>query len=537
MTIDRQRAAEARLSLSIHTPPAVTLPGAPPDLDSLMKGARFAWDNPYLDCRAWALQVETAGLPPLLVALLDPLREHPQLDDVVEAAEYAEGLERDDCLSTQIQAACYDIAARLRWSATWMGHYPSTCMTYHAASVAASSQHDDAVLILMLTTVAEIREVGHMQVADVYDTARDADRAKVREKVWAAMIRDAAIVQFWREFRREDARAAGTDAPRGDVRDDTGMDPRDPDHADYRADDLGDLDGPSLMVLRTVEHLPGGAKDGGRPSGSATTPRSEFAPLAGRRMLCVPPPDLPAVRARLVSRYPHAAAVIDRMLALAVGQRYARLRPVLLVGPPGCGKTRLAREVCEGLGLAVTVYSCAGVADASLIGTNRQWGTGRASVPLQAIRRAMMASVAIVVDEVEKGSTGRHNGNLQDGLLGMLDHASRYHDPYLEIDTDLSGTTFVATANTLAGVSAPLLDRFLVLQMPPPTRQALPVLVDGILADLREESGQNEDWLPGLDGEELAVVVENHRPGSSIRALRRLVEAVVSARAVLAPRH
>ncbi|WP_133123360.1 AAA family ATPase, partial [Methylobacterium frigidaeris] len=292
-----------------------------------------------------------------------------------------------------------------------------------------------------------------------------------------------------------------------------------------------------LVVIESVAHLPGTAKDGVRPTGGGATPRAEFASLAGVRLRCVPPPDLPAVRARLVSRYPHAAAVIDRILSLAVEQPYARLRPVLLVGPPGCGKTRLAREICEGLGLAVTVYSCAGVSDASLIGTSRQWGTGRASVPLQAIKRAMTATVAIVVDEIEKAAESRHNGNAQDGLLSMLDHASRYHDPYLECDTDLSGVTFLATANSLAGITDPLRDRFLVLAMPAPTRESLPALIEGILQDLRAELGQDEAWLPALDGEEQAAVVANHRPGGSIRSLRRLVEAAVASRTVLSPRH
>lgn len=534
---DPQRAAEARQSLRIQTPPAVTLPGNPPDLDSLYKGAAFAWSNPYLDVRAWALQMQTSGLPPVLVGLLEPLKEAPNVDEVAEAAEFAERCSYDDDLDLDVQWACSLIASRLRFVAAFMGHYVSVCIALHAVAVAASSQHDDAVLILHLTTVAELREIGHLIVVDAFDVKRDADRAKLREKVWPDMQRDASVVEFWRELRREDAQAAGTDEPRGALRDDTGLDPRDPDHPDFRGDDLGDLAGPSLQVLATVEHLPGSAKDGGRPSGSSTTPRAEYAPMAGRRLPCVPPPDLPAVRARLVSRYPHAAAVIDRMLSLAVGQRYARLRPVLLVGPPGCGKTRLAREVCEAMGLAVTVLPCGGVSDASLIGTSRQWGTGRASVPLQAIKRAMLATVAIVVDEIDKVGTSRHNGNAQDGMLNMLDHASRYHDPYLECDTDLSGTTFIATANSLATVTDPLKDRFLILQMPPPTQESLPVLVEGILADLREETGQDEDWLPGLDGEELSAVVENWRPGSSIRALRRLVEAAVASRAVLAPRH
>ncbi len=541
MTLDALRAREARLSLRIHTPPPFSLPGNPPDLDSLYKGQGFAWSNPYLDCRVWAMQLSTDRLPPPLLSLLEPLREAPQLADVLAAAESAEAYERDESLTNDAQWDCSLIGARLRVSAAFMGHYPSACIARHAVSVAMAPVADDAVLLLHLTTQYELRELAHVIVMDGFDVQKHGDRVALRERVWADMIRDAALIQFWRDLKNEDARTAT-----GAVRDDTGMDPRDRDErADRIVSDLLDeaepepevRDGPGLMVLQSVSHLPGGAKDGTHPSGSATTPRAEFAPLAGRRLPCVPPADLPTVRARLVSRFPHAAAVIDRMLSLAVGQRYARLRPVLLVGPPGCGKTRLSRDICEAMGLAVTVYSCSGVADASLIGTNRQWGTGRASVPLQAIKRAMKASVAIVVDEVEKASTSRHNGSAQDGLLSLLDHSARYHDPYLECDVDLSAVTYIATANSLQGITDPLRDRFLILAMPAPTQESLPVLVDGILADLRAETGQDEDWLPGLDGEEMEAVLANHRPGSSIRALRRLVEAVVSARAALSPRH
>ncbi|MGU3463213.1 AAA family ATPase [Methylobacterium sp. C33D] len=546
MTLDPQRVAEARLSLRLQTPPAVTLPNAPPDLDALYKGQGFAWNSPFLDCRAWAMQVETRALPPLLVALLEPLRENPTADDVNSAAECAERYELDDGLSTDVQWACVQIARRLRFVGAFMGHYVCTCMAYHAVSVTASGQHDDAILFLMLTTAAVLREVGHLQVADVYDPAKDADIAKLRAMIGPDMERDAGVVEFWRELRLTDAQAAaGADELRGAVRDDTGLDPRDEDFDHDRANRVvADLlnegrpaaaEEPGITVLRSVAHLPGSARDGQKNS-SGSTPRSEFSGIAGERLRCLPLRDLSETRAALVARHPHAARQIDRILGNAVGRPFAKLPPTLLVGPPGAGKTRLATDILTCMGLPSIVYACAGVADASFAGTSRQWGTGRGCVPIQEAKRHRLATCGIVLDEAEKCGESRHNGNLQDALLAMLDHGDRYFDPYVESVVDLSGFTFLATANGRAGLTAALLDRFVVIDVPTPGREHVPALVDGILVDVRRERGLNFDWCPELDGEELAAVQQAWRPGS-IRSLRRLVEAILATRETLAPRH
>ncbi|MET7248154.1 AAA family ATPase [Methylobacterium sp. EM32] len=297
--------------------------------------------------------------------------------------------------------------------------------------------------------------------------------------------------------------------------------------------------GPSLLVLASVSHLPGLAKPGeGKPGGSTgSTPRSEWAPVAGRRLRLVRVPDLAAARATLVAEFPDDVAIVDAILGPLSGRAYVALPPTLLLGPPGTGKSRFSRRLGEVLGLAVTVYGCAGVSDSSFIGTSRQWSTGRACVPLQAIRRADAASVLVVLDELSRAGTRRDNGLLTDGILAMTERetARAYHDPFLECAVDLSGVSYIATANTRAGLDPALLSRFRVLEMGPRTLASLPALTRGIFADIRAERGLYDAWLPGPDPEEEAVLAAHWR-GGSVRSLRQLVEGLVAARDALATR-
>lgn len=266
--------------------------------------------------------------------------------------------------------------------------------------------------------------------------------------------------------------------------------------------------------------------------------QKEFERVLGRRLRLVPLPDLSALRARLATEFPHAVAVIDAILRGLAGMPHIRIPPTILVGSPGGGKTRFARRICEELGLPVEVAPCGGVSDGSWGGTARRWSSGEPSLPVSLIMRTEVANPALVLDEIEKIGTSRHNGNVADTMLAMLERetAARFHDPYVQAACDLSQVSWLMTANEVAGLHAPFRDRCRAIRFPDPGTEHLEHYANALLADAVRDEGLGEEWVVRLDGTELARLADHWR-GGSLRKLRRLVEAVHEARREAARRH
>lgn len=261
-------------------------------------------------------------------------------------------------------------------------------------------------------------------------------------------------------------------------------------------------------------------------------------PVINVALPLVPVTPLHEVRNTLLFEFPHAADVVDFALADLVGRTTVRLRPLMLVGPPGGGKSRFARRLGEVLGVSVWRTDAARSDGAVFGGTDRRWYSAEACHPFLAIAQGKIANPLVLVDELDKAATRSDYGRLWDCLLSFLEPetAARYPDPALQTNLDLSQVSYVATANSTNLLPSPIRDRFRVVMFPEPTAGNLDALLPAVLADLAKERGLDGAWLSPLDGDERAVVAQ-HWCGGSVRRLRRIVDAILRERDLRAVRN
>lgn len=234
--------------------------------------------------------------------------------------------------------------------------------------------------------------------------------------------------------------------------------------------------------------------------------------------------------AALVEEWPHAGDVVRRLLSgIRVGD-VIKMRPTLLVGAPGTGKTSLLQAIAAMLDTPHFVYPCASSGDNSFGGTPARWHSSQLSTPGETIRQHGVANPVIILDEIEKSGRHHDNGSLVDALLPMLEAhtANGYFETALDATIDLSHVSFVATANSLS-IPAPLRDRFDVVQMPDPGPEHISPLARRIVDDIRRKRGLIDGMIPPIAPDESDLLSKAWR-GGSLRKLARIVEALVDNR-------
>ncbi|GLH79721.1 hypothetical protein SSBR45G_46300 [Bradyrhizobium sp. SSBR45G] len=260
--------------------------------------------------------------------------------------------------------------------------------------------------------------------------------------------------------------------------------------------------------------------------------------LVGEPLPLVVARDVAGVRATLHREFPHATHVVDTLLRGCADGKPVRMTPTLLVGPPGSGKTLLARRVADSLGLYAFRQDAASAIDGTFGGSSKTWSTAQPSVPARAVLSSRQANPMVLVDEIEKAGSGSYNGRLWDSLIPYLEKetSSRTRESALDVEICLSHVMFIATANSTEALPGPLLDRFRIMRVPAPTLAHLPALAAQVMRDLAREDGRQHD--APLAGDELEVIGRAWaKEKFSMRKLQRLVAATLEVRDQLAPRH
>ena len=244
--------------------------------------------------------------------------------------------------------------------------------------------------------------------------------------------------------------------------------------------------------------------------------------------------------AALYARFPWCAAFLEA-LRRDVGRRAAMnegvfgFSPVLLLGPPGSGKSRLAQALAAAFGAPFLRVDRAGESDArEFLGTGAGWSSERPALPTQLLADIDVANPVMFIDEINKETVDSRNGSVSRGLLPMLEPqtARTWRDPFLSAEVDLSQISWILAVNDLTRLRGPLLSRLTIHTIPCPGPAQFDALLDSILRDLTPPSST------GVDGPENPLLLEEARAALrhrficdrlDARALRRIVEQALAA--------
>ncbi|MDF2833900.1 endopeptidase La [Chryseobacterium indoltheticum] len=201
---------------------------------------------------------------------------------------------------------------------------------------------------------------------------------------------------------------------------------------------------------------------------------------------------------------------------------------LLLVGPPGVGKTSLGKSVADALGRKYVRVSLGGLHDESEIRGHRKTYIGAmAGRILQSIKKSGTSNPVIVLDEIDKVGKGMH-GDPSSALLEVLDpeQNNSFYDNFLELGYDLSKVMFLATANSLSTIQTPLLDRMEVIQIAGYTlEEKIEIAKRHLIKKQQEENGLTAKSFK-LGNPELKHIIEAHTSESGVRTLEKRIAAI-----------